>query len=845
MSKLLPIGSAARKLGVSIETLRRWEKEGKISSHKTPAGHRRYSLQHLKASPIPYQRLIPTHDLATAELSPLVREPLFVDRGLVHSKWITAAITSAAVIAISLTAAGIKTGFLADKLGHKPQSPSAQVSNTEGQVLADSTATDLYQLTITVPVDIKDSLTINGEAVLANPLANLAAGSGIGLSQTNTITNTGILSIGGNTGELTLATGLGISDANVLSLSSIPNSALTNSKVTITTSGNLSGGGDVSLGSSISLTLSNNISLSGTATIAGTLGVGNNLTVAGNLNGLVVNSGVITTGVWNATVIDPTYGGTGLAVVGSNGQVLGVSGGNPIWVDPTSLSNTYWQRILGTLSPLNITDDLLIGGTATSSALFQILGTSGNFTSAGSASIAGALTLYSTPTIQSASNQTLTLGGNSTGNILLNDRTGIGISTPSAMLEVQPDAVGTTGLQLRMSIGQTADLFKWVDSSGNVLGRIDSSGNLILANQTTSGININQTIGGIDYNVFNASSSGTVSITQRSADLGTGNDGNCVVSSSITIDTGTCVGRANADAVNFRVTADVATASATITVASTPTGLAVGDEILIINLRDPNNAGANYYTAGDWTNAPLGKYETRYITAINTNTLTLSSPTTYAYPAATHNYDVVVQRVPQYGAVTVNNSGTLTTSAFSTSTHKGGVIFFRATGNVSVATGGTITAAGKGYTGGNGGSSDPNRAGFGGVTYNGSGNTNSINSGGGGGGGAGVSSETGSVGGAGGGGGFGGVGIGGGASGSNGSGSTGGNGGAGYMKGGGGGGAYGLANLSSLYLGSGGGGGSNSGGTSGGVGGGIIFIASGGTIVNGSVSSNGQSSTNS
>ena len=36
------------KLGVSISTLRRWEKEGKIQAERTPHGHRRYDLAQLQ-----------------------------------------------------------------------------------------------------------------------------------------------------------------------------------------------------------------------------------------------------------------------------------------------------------------------------------------------------------------------------------------------------------------------------------------------------------------------------------------------------------------------------------------------------------------------------------------------------------------------------------------------------------------------------------------------------------------------------------------------------------------------------------------------------------------------------
>lgn len=48
MSNLLSIGKAAKILGVSIITLRRWENEGKLSSIKTEGGHRRYDISKLK-----------------------------------------------------------------------------------------------------------------------------------------------------------------------------------------------------------------------------------------------------------------------------------------------------------------------------------------------------------------------------------------------------------------------------------------------------------------------------------------------------------------------------------------------------------------------------------------------------------------------------------------------------------------------------------------------------------------------------------------------------------------------------------------------------------------------------
>ena len=48
------IGEAARELGVTPETLRRWEAQGKIEVERTPKGHRRYDGQaHHVAPPRP------------------------------------------------------------------------------------------------------------------------------------------------------------------------------------------------------------------------------------------------------------------------------------------------------------------------------------------------------------------------------------------------------------------------------------------------------------------------------------------------------------------------------------------------------------------------------------------------------------------------------------------------------------------------------------------------------------------------------------------------------------------------------------------------------------------------
>jgi excisionase family DNA binding protein len=48
MNGLVGIQEAARSLGVSAKTLRRWEAQGRISSTRTAGNQRRYSVQKLK-----------------------------------------------------------------------------------------------------------------------------------------------------------------------------------------------------------------------------------------------------------------------------------------------------------------------------------------------------------------------------------------------------------------------------------------------------------------------------------------------------------------------------------------------------------------------------------------------------------------------------------------------------------------------------------------------------------------------------------------------------------------------------------------------------------------------------
>lgn len=45
----LSIGEAARRLRISVETLRRWEASGKVSAVRTPGGQRRFPSSQIDA----------------------------------------------------------------------------------------------------------------------------------------------------------------------------------------------------------------------------------------------------------------------------------------------------------------------------------------------------------------------------------------------------------------------------------------------------------------------------------------------------------------------------------------------------------------------------------------------------------------------------------------------------------------------------------------------------------------------------------------------------------------------------------------------------------------------------
>ena len=269
-----------------------------------------------------------------------------------------------------------------------------------------------------------------GTNILSSSLTSvgaLSAGSiatGFGTITTgNTIQGTDITSTG-TTGFTANGTGAGLTFSG------------TGNHIINATSGTLELGG-VTLtggvtGNGKDLTGLNNLSAGGSITFGG-LSDGIIHVVSGALSSSAVDLTADVTGALpilnggtNATSIGTNgelaySNGTGYAftAVGGAGQILESNGGGaPSWVSAGSVGTNYWQIVNGALSPLNFTNDLLLGSSATSSAVFAFTGVAtGTPTASISGGLTGGVSLTATGILGTTNGQTLQLGNSSTGNV--------------------------------------------------------------------------------------------------------------------------------------------------------------------------------------------------------------------------------------------------------------------------------------------------------------------------------------------------------------------------------------------------------------------------------------------
>src|SRR6185436_441731 len=139
-------------------------------------------------------------------------------------------------------------------------------------------------------------------------------------------------------------------------------------------------------------------------------------------NGTIVDSNYTTAG---GVFYGTATGAFGLSNAGSPGQLLQSNGSSaPSWISTSSVN--FWQRNSGALSPLNITDDLLLGGSSTASARFAFTNAVGlgTPTASLSAGIAGGMFFDASGNLQTTANQNLSIGGGATGNISIAPKSG-------------------------------------------------------------------------------------------------------------------------------------------------------------------------------------------------------------------------------------------------------------------------------------------------------------------------------------------------------------------------------------------------------------------------------------
>ncbi|MDE1816817.1 MAG: hypothetical protein KGI11_09715, partial [Thaumarchaeota archaeon] len=219
-------------------------------------------------------------------------------------------------------------------------------------------------------------------------------------------------------------------------------------------------------------------------------------------------------------------GGSALAIsaAGTQNQILISNGaGTPTFASSINVNNVllpvtggtdgFWQLTSNVIAPSNLASDLAIGGNSTASATFQIF-------SNGNATTSGSFTFNTAGLLQTTNKQNLTLGSNTTGNIILNPLASVtvnGAETVNGNLT----ATGTIDFS-NLGIGVVHAGSGGVLSSSAVnLANSDVTGVLPLANGGTNA-NLTAVSGGVVY-----SNGSALAIS------GVGTTGQCLASNGI------------------------------------------------------------------------------------------------------------------------------------------------------------------------------------------------------------------------------------------------------------------------------------------------------------------------
>ena len=456
----LSIQQAADFLQVSTKTLRRWEKQGYLIPERTVGNQRRYSLiqlqefnpkanKHLKPiSPIPSQvySLPPIASFSPLQTPDIVPAHIQVKTGFPKKILIPSLITALFIFA------GITYSYFKAKPELFTLDQIENITPVYDQVLAAETFFDDLLFQVNIPSSFTKDVTIEGNLTAPNIIYQILAGEGVTVSpgQTPTISMDGVTSLQSRTGDLALVAGTGVTiDGLTITNADRGSTQKIFSKIKVSGQSDIDAGSNTDTlefvaGSNISLNTdsgnkkltinssatsgtnywqlnsgalapsdtANDLLIGGSATASATFQVqsltGNiisdgSLTLSNLASGVVFsNSGSFSSETYlsvtrgglggdvsaagagellystGATAYDNLAAGTADYILKSNGAAT------PSWVDPATLGlGNYWQQALGVLSPVDITSDIAIGGTATGSALFKVEGTTGNTDVAG------------------------------------------------------------------------------------------------------------------------------------------------------------------------------------------------------------------------------------------------------------------------------------------------------------------------------------------------------------------------------------------------------------------------------------------------------------------------------
>ncbi|HVZ67681.1 MAG TPA: helix-turn-helix domain-containing protein, partial [Patescibacteria group bacterium] len=407
-------------------------------------------------------------------------------------------------------------------LGKKNDQFSVAKAKADDHVLAASTTDQKYVLNVNVissfqkEANFIGGLKIDNRAVLtpadkegsyidlgtgtilaSNIIYGVTAGTGIDVTsgQNPVITNTGVLSIGGQTGNVTLTAGSGISISGNTITNTVPAATTPN------TFSNIVSGSDTITAGSSNDTLTFDAG-SGISITADTSNKSLTISALGGISSPFEQTGGVVSFVDPSSVtelqIAPSNGSGlvsfNLATLTVNGQT-GVSESSPSCVTTTNgvvtgtgvcqLGSEQWVASNGTLYPGVSSYDLLIGGTSTASAKFAVLNMAAGTPVASLSGTTNGVALAGNGSIQSIRNGTLTIGGATTGNISLlplngTGMVGIGTSTPTSTLDVSGGIrLGTAGVNNVLNTSAaggspTGDLY-WgsrilCDNTGNCAG---------------------------------------------------------------------------------------------------------------------------------------------------------------------------------------------------------------------------------------------------------------------------------------------------------------------------------------------------------------------------------------